>query len=271
MARASIGVQASDGGIGYTGPVGPSRYAVIGVASGAGAIAAQGVVTITNPQDVESLVGIGPLRDLAVTSLQRSGGTILAMPLERNSGGEVLDGEQSSGTVEVTAVAGHALGEQHVRLECVVAGAAGTAEFRLVVDGVVADNFKPSSGDFAAAIVLTEAQLGSLATGVAAANRFSPTIATNTAFVAGDAVEFQMGQARGAGASLNTAVSKLSDHEIAWQWVELAGASLPASWALLNTAVSGLSAQGRYVHASVQAAGHDLRTGATAATAVTMA
>ena len=47
MARASIGVTAGDGGIGYTGPLGPSAYAAIGVSALAIAIADQEPITIS--------------------------------------------------------------------------------------------------------------------------------------------------------------------------------------------------------------------------------
>ena len=49
MARASIGITAGDGGIGYTGPLGPSAYAAIGVSSKALAIADQEPITISQP------------------------------------------------------------------------------------------------------------------------------------------------------------------------------------------------------------------------------
>ena len=277
MARASIGVTAGDGGIGYTGPIGPSAYAAIGVSALAIAIADQEPITISNPRDVLPLIGRGPLRDNCVTSLQRSGGTIVVVPLERATGGVVLGGATPliDGALEVTPSAtAYALGEQEVRLEVVLGGAEGTAVLRLVVDGVPGAEFTPDATDYGsnfAATVLTDAVLGTLVDGVPAASRFTVSIdlvSPATVFVAGESVTMQMSTPLAAGADIAPAITKISDHAVPWSWIALVGATTPATWALLQTAIRVLPAQGRYVHGHVQAAGHDLRTGAT--TAVTM-
>ena len=277
MARASIGVTAGDGGIGYTGPLGPSAYAAIGVSSKAIAIADQEPITISNPRDVLPLIGRGPLRDNCVTSLQRSGGTIVVVPLERATGGVVIGGATPliDGALEVTPSAtSYALGEQEVRLEVVLGGAEGTAVLRLVVDGVPGAEFTPDATDYGsnfAATVLTDAVLGTLVDGVPAASRFTVSIdlaSPATVFVAGESVTMNMSTPLAAGAGVAPAITKISDHQVPWSWIALVGATTPATWALLQTAIRVLPAQGRYVHGHVQAAGHDLRTGAT--TAVTM-
>ena len=84
-------------------------------------------------------------------------------------------------------------------------------------------------------------------------------------FVLGDFVEFDFAEPRATGANYTAGVERLTAHRIAWEWVAAAGSTLPATWALLDTAVRDLEATGRYVFAIVQAAGPDLITGASAA------
>ena len=268
MARGRTEVRDLDGGLGYTGPDGAAIYAVMGVGSKALSVADQRPIIVTSANDVADLIGEGPLRDALVFQLTTTGGTVLAMPLVRSTGGSVLVAAASSGALAVTAVGGYAFGQQKVRLECTLGGAAGTATFRLIVDGVPAVAFTPAAAAFAAAIVLTASQLGSLATGVLAADYFAPTMTTNAAFVAGAYVEFQMGEPKAAAADIAPAITKLADTKTLFEWIEIAGVTAPATWALGQTAVRLLRDRGRYVGLHVQAAGPDLLTGASAAVTV---
>ena len=267
MARGSLSVEGIDGGIGQSGPLGPSPWAAVGVASGAAAIGTQMPIVVTSPSDVETLIGIGPLRDALVIALSRVSVQVVVVPLVRSTGGGVIVAAQTGGTVVTTAVGGHAIGGQHVRLECTLGGAAGTAAFRLIVDGVAAAVFTPASADFSSAIVLTAAQLGSLATGVATADYFAPTITTHTAFVSGDAVTFQMSEAKAAGADMDPAITKLVDQPIIFRFLGVTGRTTPATHALVQTKARAITSEGHYVRALVQGAGPDALTeAATAAT-----
>ena len=274
MARGRTEVRDLDGGLGYTGPDGAAIYAVMGVGSKALSVADQRPIIVTSANDVADLIGEGPLRDALVFQLTTTGGTVLAMPLVRSTGGSVLVAAVTSGALAVTAVDGYAFGQQKVRLECTLGGAAGVATFRLIVDGVPAVAFTPDSGDFALAIALTASQLGSLATGVVVSatpamhTAFAPTITTNAAFVAGEYVEFQMSSPRAAGTDIAPAITKLADTKTLFEWIEIAGVTAPATWALGQTAVRLLRDRGRYVGLHVQAAGPDLLTGASAAVTV---
>ena len=165
-----------------------------------------------------------------MTSLQRSGGTIVVVPLERATGGVVIGGATPliDGALEVTPSAtAYALGEQEVRLEVVLGGAEGTAVLRLVVDGVPGEEFTPDATDYgsnSAATVLTDAVLGTLVDGVPAASRFTVSIdlvSPATVFVAGEAVTMQMSTPLAAGASVAPAITKISDHEVPWSWISL--------------------------------------------------
>ena len=77
----------ADRGLAYTGPVGAMDYGAMGVSSEASAIASQEPIAVSSVADVDTLIGIGPLRDALVHSLSRTGGTILTVPLQRASGG----------------------------------------------------------------------------------------------------------------------------------------------------------------------------------------
>ena len=146
-----------------------------------------------------------------------------------------------------------------MRLEVVLGGAEGTAVLRLVVDGVPGAEFTPDATDYGsnfAATVLTDAVLGTLVDGVPAASRFTVSIdlvSPATVFVAGESVTMQMSTPLAAGAGIAPAITKISDHQVPWSWIALVGATAPATWALLQTAIRVLPAQGRYVHGHVQA------------------
>ena len=266
MARGTVGLRSRDGGIGYTGPIGVTTWAALGVASKAEAIADQEPIAVTSADDVEELFGFGPLRDLLVTALSAAGTTVIVVPLQRNAGGaRIGTGSLTDGSLIVSAIGGHSLGGQEVALEVVTAGAAGAAAFRLVVNGQPQPSFSPAAADFSSAIDLTEAQLGPLADGVATTDYMTVTITTGT-FVLGDRVTWRMGQPTALGADMAPAVEKIVSHAVPWEFVAAAGVTTPATWSLLDTAVRALPSRGRYVHAHVMALGPDARTGGSSAT-----
>ena len=273
MARGGFTLRDLDGGLGVTGRQGPSQYAAIGVSSEAEAIADQNPVLVTGVGDVATLFGVGELATMLRRALRIAGSTVLAMPLQRAAGGTVSAAQaaQIGGTMITTAMVGHALGRQHVRMEYTVAGVAGTAEIRLIVDGVPLPAFMPASGDYGSVLVIPVESLGSLATGVILADRFSPTITAPTAAVAGDGVEFDFTYATALAAEVAPAVAKLADHPTQFENIALAGASQPATWGFLRTAARALpTSHGEYCGVHVQAAGPDLASGGPA-TALTTA
>ena len=266
MAVGRVALASADGGLGYNGPFAVATWAAMGVASLAQPIAAQRPVVVNSAGDVETLVGIGPLRDLLVTALSAAGGTVIVMPLQRSTGGEPVtpatEMATSSGTTTITA-SGYALGEQQVILECVTGGAAGTAEFRLIVDGKPGAKFKPAAGDYGSVYDVPDASLGTLLNGVTSAGQFKIDITALTGgalFVAGNQAGWRMKEPKAKGGDITTAIAALVEHPRAWEWVTPAGHVLPATAELLHTAVRALPARGRYVHVHAQLAGHDTRT-----------
>lgn len=267
MSRGSVTAEAAEGGIGTSGPLGPAVRAAIGVSSGAAAIADQAPVVVTTIGDVESLVGIGPLRDDLVHALKATRSTIVVMPLRRNSGGNASSGGSAliDGSLSVTVdSAGYALGMQDVTFECVTAGKAGVAEFRLIVDGVALPKYKPAA---LAKHAIPAASLGSLATAVPTASQLQVTLAlanSATAFAAGDKVTWRMLEPKAVAGDIETALGKLEMHALEWDWVSICGTTARATWAAAHTYARAMTARGRYVDVHVQSAGHDVRTGATA-------
>lgn len=271
MALGSLSIRDLDGGLGVTGPRGPSQYAAIGVSSEAAAVADQAPVLITSAGDVETLFGVGELTRLLRRALRIAGSTVLAMPLQRSAGGTVRAGQvaQTGGTMITTAMAGHALGRQHVRMEYSVGGAAGVAEIRLIVDGLPLPAFMPGAGDYASPLVIPVESLGSLAIGVVLANRLSPTVTAPTAAMAGDGIEFDFTYATATAADVVAAVTKLADAPTLFESIVLAGVSQPATWGMLRTAARALPAShGEYCGVHVQAAGNDEASGAAASSTV---
>ena len=276
MARAELDIQIQDGGLGVTGPGTGTVFAAIGVASGADPIATQKPVVVSSAGDVETLLGIGPLRDLCVHALDRAGCTILAFPLERDSGGTPIDtAALTDGALEVTPDAtGYALHMQYVVLECVTGGALGTCAFRLIVDGRPQPAFTPDAGDYANPIVIPAASIGSLATGVPAASTLAVEIAfagSATAMVVGDKVAIRMSEPKTTAAALSSAIDKLVSASLDWEGVAVAGVTVAATHATLDTKIRGLLDSWKFLWCAVQAAGPELRHGATTAATSTAA
>ena len=89
MARGGLSLRDLDGGLGVTGPQGPSQWAAIGVSSEAEAIVDQNPVLVTSAADVPTLFGVGELATMLSRALRIAGSTVLAMPLQRAAGGTV--------------------------------------------------------------------------------------------------------------------------------------------------------------------------------------
>ena len=271
MARGRISVVGTDGGIGVRGPDGPQTWAAFGVASEAAALADQEPLVITSPEDAEELLGVGPLRDHLVIGLTGTGTSVVVLPLERAAGGTIIGAGTAveSGSVSVTALAAsYGLGGQEVVVECVTAGAFGTAAFRLVVNGRPLPSFIPAAAGTQA--LVPDASAGTLNEGVPTAGKLSLAFAaftgSLTAFVAGDSVTIQYGEPSFASASVGAAVERLVAHSLRWRVCYPSGHVTPAVWTAFDTAIRMAAADGRYVRGLVQLAGPQLISGASAAT-----
>lgn len=265
---AEIRVRGTDGGLGFRGPDGNMLWAAFGVASKAKAIGEQEPLVITSPGDAETLLGVGPLRDEIVHALTGTGSTVVAMPLVRSAGGTRLGtGAIALGAFSIASVAGHSLGQESVTIEATKAGAKGTAAFRLIVNGKALPEFTPAPGDYAAAIVIPEASLGPLATGVATADQMKITITdpTTTEIAKGATASWNMGEPAFANSDIAMAVTKLGEHQLQWRVCIPAGHMAPAAWTAYDTAIRTLPLTGRFVRGLVQLAGPALVSGAATA------
>ena len=266
---AEIVTTVADGGLGFRGPDGPMTWAAFGVSSEAAAIADQEPLVVTSPEDAETLVGVGPLRDLLVCALTGVGTSVVVLPLVRTAGGTVLGvAARSSGSLDVTAVAGYSLGGQEVMLRWAVAGIGGVAALQLVINGKAYPQWVPAVADYANPLTIPDASIGPLATGVAAADQFMPTVTAPvaaTSAVVGDAVTFQFGEPAYASTDIANAVEKLGEHPRGWRFCIPAGFMTPVNWTAFDTAIRLLPNSGRYVRGLVQLAGPALVSGAAAA------
>ena len=269
MAGARISVIGEDGGLGYRGPDGPMTWAAFGVCSLAAAIADQEPLVITSPDDAETLLGTGPLRDLLVCGLTGVGTSVVALPLVRTAGGTVLGtAARTGGSLAVTAVAGYSLGLEDVTMRWSVAGVGGTAALQLIINGRAYPAWVPDAGDYASPLDIPVASAGPLVNGVAAANQFKPTVTApvaTTPAVVGDSVDFQFGEPSFASTDVATAVARLGEHQLNWRHCEIAGFVSPAVWTSFDMAIRLLENDGRYVRGYVQLAGPALVSGASAA------
>ena len=270
MAKGSISVVGLDGQLGYAGPVGAMTWACFGVAALASPIADQKPLVIASPADAETLLGDGPLRDHLVCALTGTGGSVVVMPLQRSAGGTVLGtAARSNGSMDVTAVAGYVLGGHQVMMRWAIGGVGGTAALQLIINGLAYSSFSPAAAAYASPLDIPEASLGPLANGVAAADRFSPTVeapVTATPAVAGDSVDFEFGEPAFASTDTETAVNRLAAHRLNWRFVMPAGFVTPGVWATFDETIRLLPNQGKFVRGMVQLAGPQLVSGASSVT-----
>lgn len=264
MSQATLDVSVKDGGIGYTGPDVQTSIAAIGVASGAAAsVSAQTPVVISSVSDVETLIGYGPLRDLCVQVLSRAGCQILAFPLRKTVAGSTVPGSLPDIGGQTAVITGWSYSRHEVTLEVITAGDKNAAELRLVVDGIPQTKFKMMTRGSSQEI--PSGSQGPLTRGDA------PGLQINLpdADLALGKISWQMGEAKATAANITAAITPLVASTTPWEGVAIAGYTAPATWTALQTAIRALPRRGRYPWVAVQAAGHDLKSGA--ATEVTVA
>lgn len=266
MAVASLSVRGEDFGLGYVGPVGNMQWAAFGAASKAPDAKDQKVIVVSSPADAEELLGTGPLRDLLVTALTGTGGSIPVFPLKRFDEGGVLGSGTAklSGTMSVTvANTVYGYGQQAVTVRCVTGGAIAAAEFELIINGRRYPKWSPTAST---SHFVPDASAGPLNDGVATSGKLSVAIALNsaTAFKVGDEVSFQYAEPSIAVGDIARAVNALAEHGINWRFIIPGGWFTDSAWATFDAAVRLLPNQGKYVRGLVQLRGNTELTGADA-------
>ncbi|MDR1175329.1 MAG: DUF2586 domain-containing protein [Treponema sp.] len=226
-----------DGAMGVAGAGATGRFAAIGVAAQSGG----GILTFTDPDQVEKAIGDGPLRDLLVSALSVSRTTVYAVALEGTIPGtlsELTAGSENTGEGTV-GVSGSPRNEHDVAVEILSDGVLNTASFRVVVDGLPGKRITVPDGDGKYEIPGTGITL-----------TFNPH---EGMFKEGDTFSFTAAAPQAANGEVLEAVTAILEAKLAIEWIAVAGVSASPLWAALATKAEGAEGIYQYLFFVVQA------------------
>jgi hypothetical protein len=226
-----------DGAMGVAGAGATGRFAAIGVAARAG----QGLLTFTDPDQVEGAIGDGPLRDLLVSALSIAKTTVYAIALEGSVPGTLSDvtaGSENTGggTVEVS---GSPRNEYDVAVEILSEGVLNTASFRVIIDGLPGKRITVPDGDGKYEIPGTGITL-----------TFDPAASM---FKEGDTFNFTATAPEATNGEVLEAVTTILEAKLAIEWIAAAGVSAAPLWAALATKAEGAEGIYQYLFFIAQA------------------
>jgi hypothetical protein len=218
MALPGVTINIKDGAMGVMGASATGYFAAVGVASRFG----QGLLTFTDPSQVEAALGDGPLRDLIVSALSIARTTVYAIALEGSVPGtlsSVAPGSANTGTGTVAAV-GTPRNEYDVAVEIRASGMLNEAVFRVVVDGLPGKQITvPDDGLYiipGTGITLTFA-------------------AGENGFVEGDSFTFSATEPQATNGEVLAAINQLLNAKLTIEWIAVAGISSTPLWSALAT------------------------------------
>jgi hypothetical protein len=226
-----------DGAMGVAGPSATGRFAAIGVASTCG----QGLLTFTDPDQVEAAIGDGPLRDLLVSSLSIAKTTVYALALEGTVPGTlsaVTDGSGNTGEGRIT-VSGSPRNEYDIAVEILSDGGLNAASFRVIVDGLPGKRITVPADDGKYAIP---------GTGVTVT--FDPK---SGVFKEGDTFSFTATAPEATNGEVLEAVNTILEAKLAIEFIAVAGISAAPLWAALGTKAEGAEGLYQYLFFVAQA------------------
>jgi hypothetical protein len=226
-----------DGAMGVQGAQADGRFAAIGVAAQFG----QGILTFTDPEQVESAIGDGPLRDLLVSALSISRTSVSAIALEGTLPGtktEVTSGPANTGTGSI-AVSGNPRNEYDISVEIVSGGGLNEATFRITLDGLPGKLSTVPNGDGRYEIPGTGLTI-----------QFSPG---GSGFAEGDSFSFSTTAPSATNGEVLDAIDEILKAKLSIEWIAIAGISAAPLWAALATKAIGASEVYQYLFFVAQA------------------
>ena len=236
MALPGVSIQIKDGAMGVMGASATGSFAAVGVASQFG----QGLLTFTDPEQVEVALGDGPLRDLIVSALSIAKTTVYAIALEGSIPGTlsaVAPGSANTGTGTV-AVSGNPRNEYDVAVEILASGLRNEAVFRVVVDGLPGKQITvPDDGLYVipgTGITLTFA-------------------AGASSFVEGDSFAFSVTEPQATNGEVLAAIDQVLNAKLTIEWIAVAGISSAPLWSALATKAEGAAGIFQYLFMVAQA------------------
>ncbi|MDR0710364.1 MAG: DUF2586 domain-containing protein [Spirochaetaceae bacterium] len=236
MALPDVRNRIKDGAMGVLGADATGIFAAIGVA----AKPSNGIITFSDPDQVDGLIGDGPLRDLLVSSLSIAKTTIYAVALEGTVPGtntEVSPGEDNTGAGTVT-VAGSPRNEYDITVEIQSEGALNGGVFRVTIDGLPGKLITiPAGGTYPipdTGITLT----------------FVPNEGT---FKEGDTFTFSTTAPTATSGEVLQAVDAILEAKKAIEFIAVTGISAAPLWAALATKAEGAAEIFQYLFFVCQA------------------
>ena len=202
-----------DGAMGVLGADATGKFAAIGVAETFG----QGIMTFTDPDQVEKTIGDGPLRDLLVSALSIAKTTVYAIALEGTEPGTlsaVTPGDGNEGTGTIT-VAGSPRNAYTIQVEIRSTGTLNEGVYRVMIDGAVGKRMTiPDDGKYTLP-----------GTGI------TITFAGN--FAEGDTFTFSATAPQASNGEILAAIDTILEAKKSIEWITIAGISDKALWAAL--------------------------------------
>ncbi|MDR1587306.1 MAG: DUF2586 domain-containing protein [Treponema sp.] len=226
-----------DGAMGVQGAQADGRFAAIGVAAQFG----QGILTFTDPEQVEPAIGDGPLRDLLVSALSISRTSVSVIALEGTLVGAksaVTSGTANTGTGSIT-VSGDPRNEYDIGVEIVSGGGLNEAAFRVTVDGLPGKLSTVPDGNGKYAIPGTGLTI-----------TFTPG---ENGFAEGDSFSFSTAAPSATNGEVLAAIDEILKAKLSIEWIAIAGISAAPLWAALAAKAIGAAEVYQYLFFVAQA------------------
>jgi hypothetical protein len=226
-----------DGAMGVQGAQADGRFAAIGVAAQFG----QGILTFTDPEQVEPAIGDGPLRDLLVSALSISRTSVSAIALEGTLPGtktEVTPDAANTGVGTIT-VSGNPRNEYDISVEIVSGGGLNEATFRVTIDALPGKLSTVPDGDGRYAIPGTDLTI-----------QFNPG---EGSFAEGDSFSFSTTAPSATNGEVLAAIDEIIRAKLSIEWIAIAGISAAPLWAALATKAAGAAEVYQYLFFVAQA------------------
>ena len=224
-----------DGAMGVAGADATGYFAAVGVAAQYG----QGILTFTDSEAVENVLGDGPLRDLLVSALSITKTTVYAIALEGTVPGTlsaVSAGSQNAGTGTITA-SGSPRNEYDITVEIMESGTLNEAVFRLGIDGLQGKRITVPSAPGTYSIPGTGITL---------------TFGSGN-FAEGDSYSLSATAPSATNGEVLAAIDSILEAKLSIEWIGVAGISAAPLWAALATKAEGAEGIYQYLFFIAQA------------------
>lgn len=235
-------INVEDGGLGLLPSTSEGLQAKVGVSS-AGAL--NTVIALSDPGQVVSTFGTGPLPNALLDAFAAGAGIIYAVRAAGDVAGSVgVVAKAGSGTGSMAA-AGEPLDAYDAIVEILSTGRRNTATFRYSLDG--GDNWSGTITVPAAGVYVIA--------GTGVTLTFTEGDPAESSFADGDLYTFATAAPGASVNSLNSAIDALLSSSYLYEFIHVVGPSDNAVWAALNVRAAEAEADYRFIHFLADAPG----------------